>query len=109
MCIYIYILPKETNILQIQIKKKKMAKIWKLAIKIYIRIIKHYTDIYPSINNTRPRISCLKNRSGTKWKKRFWETFEDTKEVFRSRSHWELSKGLNIFYEKAHFTVHQLT
>ena len=33
-------------------------------------------------------------------KKRFQGTFEDTKEVFRSRSLWELSKGLNIFYEK---------
>ena len=28
------------------------------------------------------------------------KTFEDTKEVFRSRGIWELSKGLNMFYEK---------
>jgi hypothetical protein len=26
--------------------------------------------------------------------------FEITKEVFKNRSLWELSKGLNIFYEK---------
>jgi hypothetical protein len=39
-------------------KKRKwsLAKIRKLAIKnIYIRIIKHYTDINPA-DNTRPRI-----------------------------------------------------
>ena len=65
-----------------------MAKIWKLAIKnIYIWIIKHYTDI---------------DRKQSE-KKRFWGTFEDTKEVFRSHSLWELSKGLNIFYEKGPF------
>ena len=39
MCIYIYILPKETNILQIQIKKKKMAKFQNWPLKIYILII----------------------------------------------------------------------
>jgi hypothetical protein len=56
-----------------KLKKKKIAKIWKLAIKhtcVYIWIIKHYTDIDPSVN-TRPRISCLSNRSRAKWNKRF--------------------------------------
>ena len=42
-------------------KKKKIEngynlKIW--ILKIYIRIIIHYTDIDPSVN-TRPHISCL--------------------------------------------------
>jgi len=29
-----------------------------LTLKIYIRLIKHYTDIDPIVN-TRPRISCI--------------------------------------------------
>jgi hypothetical protein len=33
MSFYVYIIPKETIILQIQIKKRKMATILKLAIK----------------------------------------------------------------------------
>jgi len=54
----------------LQIKKKHLAKILNLPLKMYIQIIKHYTDIDPSVN-TRPRISCLLNRSWTKWKKCF--------------------------------------
>ena len=56
--VYLYIIPKETNILQIHIKKKKMAKILKLAIKNIYPSNQHYTDIDQSVN-TRPHISCL--------------------------------------------------
>jgi hypothetical protein len=55
---YVYIIPKETNLLQIHIKKKKMAKIIKLTIKNIYPNYQHYTDIDPSVN-TRPHISCL--------------------------------------------------
>ena len=41
---YVYIIPKRNNYL--------------FKLKIYIRIIIHYTDIDPSVN-TRPHISCL--------------------------------------------------
>jgi glycopeptide antibiotics resistance protein len=58
---YVYIIPKRNNYLFKWKKKKKIEngynlKIWLL--KIYIRIIIHYTDIDPSVN-TRPHISCL--------------------------------------------------
>jgi glycopeptide antibiotics resistance protein len=58
---YVYIMPKRNNYLFKWKKKKKIEngynlKIWLL--KIYIRIIIHYTDIDPSVN-TRPHISCL--------------------------------------------------
>jgi hypothetical protein len=47
--------------LQIQIKKKE-SNHWlefeNWPLKIYIRIIKHYTDIDPSVN-TRHHISCI--------------------------------------------------
>ena len=46
------------NCFKFNLKKKKMAKFENWPLKIYIRIIKHYTDIDPS-GNTRPRISCL--------------------------------------------------
>ena len=53
---YVYIISKETNIIASNSnKKKKMAKIRKLAIR---NIYPNYTDIDPSVN-TRPRISCL--------------------------------------------------
>ena len=47
---------KETIILQIQIKKRKMATILKLAIKNIYQNYQHYTEIDPSVN-TRPHIS----------------------------------------------------
>jgi hypothetical protein len=47
-----------TIILQIQIKKWKMATILKLAIKNIYPNYQHYTDIDPSVN-TQPHISCL--------------------------------------------------
>jgi hypothetical protein len=51
--------------------KKKENDHWlkfeKWTSKTYIRIIKHYTDINPTVN-TRPCISCILNRSRTKWK-----------------------------------------
>jgi hypothetical protein len=51
MSFYVYIIPKETNILQIHIKKKKkMAKILKLAIKNMYPNYQHYTDVDPSVN-----------------------------------------------------------
>jgi hypothetical protein len=58
----VYIISKETNIIASNSNKKKENdhwlefEIWPL--KIYIQIIKHYTDIDPSVN-TRPRISYL--------------------------------------------------
>jgi hypothetical protein len=39
------------------------------------------------------------------WKNIFKETFEDTKEVFRSRCLWELSKELNISYNGPWYCV----
>ena len=53
---HVYIIQKETIILQIQIKKRKMATILKLAIKNLYPNYQHYTDIDPSVN-TRPHIS----------------------------------------------------
>ena len=60
---YVYIIPKETNIIasNSNLKKKKndhWLKFENWPLKIYIRIIKHYTDIDPTVN-TRPHISCI--------------------------------------------------
>jgi hypothetical protein len=54
LCFYAYIILPETNNLY-----NCFQLTWKLDIKnIYIRIIKHYTDIDPTVN-TRPHISCI--------------------------------------------------
>ena len=55
---YVYIIPKETNILQIQIKKKENGYILKLAIQKIYPNYQYYNDIDPSVN-TRSHISCL--------------------------------------------------
>ena len=53
--LYVYIISKETNIIASNSnkKKRKWLKFENWPLKIYIRIIKHYTDIDPS-DNTRP-------------------------------------------------------
>jgi hypothetical protein len=59
MSFYVYIISKETNIIASNSnkKKRKWLKFENWPLKLY-RIIKHYTDIDPSVN-IRPRISCL--------------------------------------------------
>jgi len=54
----VYIISKETNIIASNSNKKKWLKFENCPLKIYIRIIKYYTDIDPSVN-IRPCISCL--------------------------------------------------
>ena len=75
-----------------------MATILKLAIKNIYPNYQHYTDNDPSVN-TQPHISCLKNRSRTKWKNVSKERLKIPKR-YSEAGLWELSKGLNIFYEK---------
>ena len=50
------------NCFKLKLKKRKWLKFENWPLKISIRIIKHYTDIDPSVN-TRPHISCLYNRT----------------------------------------------
>ena len=77
-----------------------MAKIWKLAIKIYIRIIKHYTDIDPTIN-TWPRIFPVYKIDREQSEENFSkERLKIPKRYSEAVTFWELSKGLNIFYDK---------
>jgi hypothetical protein len=52
MSLYVYIISKETNIIASNSnkKKRKWLNFENWSLKIYIRIIKHYTDIDPSVN-----------------------------------------------------------
>ena len=59
---------KETNIIASNSNEKRENDHWlnfeNWPLEIYIRIIKHYTDIDPTVN-ARPRISCIYNRPWT--------------------------------------------
>jgi hypothetical protein len=61
---------------------------------IYIRTIKHYTDIDPTVDFVFPVNKLDRENSG---KNSFFEKFEATKCVFRSCNLWKLSKELNMF------------
>jgi ABC-type amino acid transport system permease subunit len=99
MSFYGYIIPKETIILQIHIKKKrKWLKFLNWPLKIYIRIISIIPIliqvlipdfIFPvyKIDSEQSEKSVSKER--LKMPKRYSEA-----------GLWELSKGLNIFYKK---------
>ena len=71
-----------------------MIKYENLSLKIYIRNIKYYTDIDPTIGfvflvNKIDREDSEKNS--------FLEKIEDTKCVFRSCNLWNLSKEINSY------------
>jgi hypothetical protein len=68
------------NCFKIKLKKRKWLKFENWPLKIYIRIIKHYTDIDPSVN-TRPRISWNNNSCNNNFKYCFNKLYYDCKHL----------------------------
>ena len=81
--LYVYIMLKEMNIIAFNsnsIRKKYMLKNENSALKIYIRTIKQYTDIDPTIDFVFPVNEIDRENSD---KNSYLEKIEITKCVFR--------------------------